>query len=306
MSKIKKAMERSKALRSQVDKADAGRRAVGESATALMDTGESVEAMSERVKLENDIRQLLRTEHPDELGTMQKEIKLAYTQTRTIKTDPATLKGNGVFALSHDTDITKQIEILRAQVLKKLKQMNANSLMITSANHREGKTFTSTNLAVSIAQNLDRTVMLVDADLRNRSYKHHNMANVFFNSNNRAGLSDYLSGHVKLKDLLVNPGIPRLTVLPSGKALPDSAAYLGSPRMEELIYDMKSKYANERVLIFDCSSALSNADPFVISKFVDAVLLVVENEGTNIKDLQRMTELLKDTRIIGTVLNKSI
>ena len=306
MSKIKKAMERSKALRSQVDKADAGRRAVGESATALMETGESAEAMSERVKLENDIRQLLRTEHPDELGTMQKEIKLAYTQTRTIKTDPATLKGNGVFALSHDTDITKQIEILRAQVLKKLKQMNANSLMITSANHREGKTFTSTNLAVSIAQNLDRTVMLVDADLRNRSYKHHNMANVFFNSNNRAGLSDYLSGHVKLKDLLVNPGIPRLTVLPSGKALPDSAAYLGSPRMEELIYDMKSKYANERVLIFDCSSALSNADPFVISKFVDAVLLVVENEGTNIKDLQRMTELLKDTRIIGTVLNKSI
>lgn len=306
MSKIKKAMERSKTLRAQLDNAKSSREQQGESTTAVMDHGESAEALSERVKLENDIRRLLRTEHPDELGTMQKEIKLAYTQTKTIKTDIDTLKGNGVFALSHDTNITKQIEILRAQVLKKLKQLNANSLMITSANHKEGKTFTSTNLAVSIAQNLDRTVMLVDADLRNRSYKHHNMANVFFNSNNRAGLSDYLSGNIKLKNLLVNPGIPRLTVLPSGKALPDSAAYLGSPKMEELILDMKSKYANERVLIFDCSSFLSNADPFVLSKYVDAVLLVVENERTDIKDLQRMIEMLKDNKIIGTVLNKSI
>lgn len=305
MSKIKKAMERSKALRAQIDNTNMAPSVRNESTTAVMDQGESAEAFSERVKLENDIKRLLRTEHPDELGTMQKEIKLAYTQTKTIKTDLDTLKGNGVFALSHDTDMTKQIEILRAQVLKKLKQMNANSLMITSANHKEGKTFISTNLAVSIAQNLDRTVMLVDADLRNRSYKHHNMANVFFNSNNRAGLSDYLSGNVKLKDLLVNPGIPRLTILPSGRSLPDSAAHLGSPKMEELILDMKSKYANERVLIFDCSSFLSNADPFVLSKYVDAVLLVAENERTNIKDLQRMIELLKDSKIIGTVLNKS-
>jgi protein-tyrosine kinase len=306
MSKIKKAMERSKALRAQIDNANAAPRGQNESTTAVLDHGESAEAMAERVKLENDIRRLLRTEHPEELGTMQKEIKLAYTQTKTIKTDLDTLKGNGVFALSHDTNITKQIEILRAQVLKKLKQMNANSLMITSANHKEGKTFTSTNLAVSIAQNLDRTVMLVDADLRNRSYKHHNMANVFFNSNHRAGLSDYLSGNVELKDLLVNPGIPRLTILPSGKALPDSAAHLGSPKMEDLILDMKSKYANERVLVFDCSSCLSNADPFVISKYVDAVLLVAENERTDIKDLQRMIKLLKDSKIIGTVLNKTM
>ena len=301
MSKIKKAMERSKAKRAQIGRMNGGH---GESVTVARDYGESDQALSERVKLENDIRRLLRTEHPEELGSMQKEIKLIYTQTKTIKTDLETLKNKGVFALSHDMDVTKQIEILRAQVLKKLKQMNANSLMITSANHREGKTFTSTNLAVSIAQNLDRTVMLIDTDLRNRSYKRRNMANVFLNSETRPGLSDYLLGNSKIEELLVNPGIPRLTILPSGKAVPDSAALLGSPRMEELIFDMKSKYSTERVLIFDCSSFLTNADAYVLSRYVDAALLVVENEKTDIKDLERMIEMLKDNQIVGTVLNK--
>jgi non-specific protein-tyrosine kinase len=301
MSKIKKAMERSKARRAQIGRMNEG---PGESVTVVRDHGESDQALSERVQLENDIRRLLRTEHPEELGSMQKEIKLIYTQTKTIKTDLETLKNKGVFALSHDMDVTKQIEILRAQVLKKLKQMNANCLMITSANHKEGKTFTSTNLAVSIAQNLDRTVMLIDTDLRNRSYKHRNMANVFLNSETRPGLSDYLLGNSKIEELLVNPGIPRLTILPSGKAMPDSAALLGSPRMEELIFDMKSKYSTERVLIFDCSSFLTNADAYVLSRYVDAVLLVVENEKTGIKDLERMIEMLKDNQIVGTVLNK--
>jgi len=75
--------------------------------------------------------------------------------------------------------------------------------------------------------------------------------------------------------------------------------------MEKLIYDMKSRYSSERILIFDCSPFLSNADPFILSKFVDAVLIVVENERTEVKDFRRMIELLKDQKIVGTVMNKS-
>jgi len=96
-----------------------------------------------------------------------------------------------------------------------------------------------------------------------------------------------------------------LTILPSGKELPDSAAFLGSPKMEDMVYEMKSRYPSERILIFDCSSFLSSADSLILSKFVDAVLLVVENEKTEINALQRMTELLKDKIIVGTVMNKS-
>ena len=262
--------------------------------------------MSEREQLERDIRKLMMEEHPELLGSMRKQIRLQYSKTRKIRTDPQALFNNHVFALTPDLDITKQIEILRAQVLKRLKDMKANSLLVTSANSREGKTFISTNLAVSIAQNLDRTVLLVDADLRNRKYKHLNMAGLFFNSNSRAGLSDYLSGGMGIEDLLINPGIPRLTLLPSGKALPDSAALLGSPKMESLVREMKSRYTRDRVLIFDCSSFLANADPLILSRYVDAILIVVENEKTEIKSLKRMVELLKDKQILGLVVNKDV
>jgi protein-tyrosine kinase len=286
MSKIKKALERSRALREENHHAG--------------DT-----ALSERERLERDIRKLLMEEHPELLGSMRKQIRLQYSKTQKIRTDPQALFNKHVFALTPDLDITKQIEILRTQVLKRLKDMKANCLMVTSANSREGKTFISTNLAVSMAQNLDRTVLLVDADLRNRRYKHHNTADVFFNSGSKSGLSDYLSGKAEIEDLLINPGIPRLTMLPSGKALPDSVALMGSPKMEALVGEMKSRYARERIVIFDCPSFLSNADSLILSRYMDAVLIVVENEKTEIKSLMRMVELLKDRKIIGTVINKS-
>jgi protein-tyrosine kinase len=286
MSKIKKALERSRAEREE-----------------NQDTDDI--ALLEREQLERDIRELLMQEHPELLGGMKKQIRLQYSKTRKILTDPRLLFNNHIFALTHRLDITKQIEILRAQVLSRLRDIKANCLMVTSANHREGKTFISSNLAVSIAQNLDCTVMLVDADLRARHYKRPNMAQLFFDSGSNPGLSDYLSGKAEIEDLLVNPGIPRLTILPSGKALPDSAALLGSPKMETLVGEMKSRYSRERIVIFDCSSFLSNADPLILSRYVDAVLIVVENAKTEIKSLTRMMELLKDKKVIGTVINKS-
>ena len=286
MNKIKKALERSRGVREDYPNA--------------ADFG-----LSEREQLERDIRKLLMDEHPDLLGSMRKQIRLQYSKTQKIRTDPQALFKNHVFALTPDLDITKQIEILRAQVLKRLKSMNANCLMVTSANSREGKTFISTNLAVSMAQNLDRTVLLVDADMKNRRDKRHNTADVFFNSSSKAGLSDYLSGKAEIEDLLINPGIPRLTLLPSGKALPDSAALMGSPKMEALVRDMKSRYSRERIVIFDCPSFLSNADPLILSRYVDAVLIVVESAKTESRSLMRMLGLLKDKNIVGTVLNKT-
>ncbi len=269
----------------------------------LPDVGES--ALSEREQLEQEISKLLLKEHPEVLKRKKKRIQLSYSKTKTIKIDPDILKNKHVYALNQDMGITNQIEMLRTQVLDKLKRINANSLMITSAHHGEGKTFISTNLAVSIAQNLNRTVMLIDADLRNQSYKHQRTTNIFFNSNHLAGLSDYLSGKANIQELLVNPGIPRLTLLPSGKALPDSVEFMGSARMEEMIAEMKSRYSKERILILDCSSFLSCADPFILSRVVDAVLLVVENERTKTKSFLRMIDLLKDKTIVGTVLNKT-
>jgi protein-tyrosine kinase len=288
MSRLKKRLNQIEALRRQ----------------GQQNVPELVE-LSEREQLELDISRLLGNEHPESLESKKKQIKLSYSNTKTIAADPEALRCNHVFAHIPNMQITEQIEMLRTQVLKKLESMSGNTLMITSANHREGKTFISTNLAVSIVQNLDRTVMLIDADLKNRSYPHHDMTRVFFNSETRPGLSDYLLREANITDLLVNPGIPRLTLLPGGKSLPDASVYLGSQRMEDLINETKKRYSTERILIFDSSSCLSNSGPMILSKHVDAVLLVVENERTEKKDLLRTIESLETKKIIGVVMNKA-
>lgn len=293
MNKLRKALERSKALREK----DSGDLALAKDSDAL--------ALSEREQLEYDISELLRRECPEILESKQKRIRLSYSKTKTINADSETLLSNRVFTHKPDIKVTEQIEILKFQVLKKLDRLNANSLMITSANPGEGKTFISTNLAVSIAQNFDRTVMLIDADLRNRDCRHQCIADVFFNSYGGVGLSDYLRGTARISDALINPGIPRLSLLPRGQKLLDSPTLLESAKMEELVCEMKSRYPNERIILFDCSSFLSNADVLILSKFIDAVLVVVESEKTRIDALKRMIDRLKEKQIIGTVMNKS-
>jgi non-specific protein-tyrosine kinase len=292
---MRKALERSKALREKNS---------SDLALALPEESGDV-TLSEREQLEHDIIELLRKESPEILERRQKQIRLSYSKTQTIDADSQTLLCNRVFAHKPEFLVTEQIEILRFQILKKLDQLNANSLMITSATHGEGKTFISTNLAVSIAQNLDRTVMLIDADLRNRTRRHQDIAGIFFNASDGAGLSDYLQGTARMSEVLINPGIPRLTLLPRGQGLLDSPVLLESAKMEELVGEMKSRYSNERIILFDGSAFLPNADALILSRFVDAVLVVVESEKTRVDALKKMIDLLKERKIIGTVMNKS-
>jgi non-specific protein-tyrosine kinase len=322
MSRFRKALERSKALREKnsgdltrlINNGDLTRFTDSGGMTLLKGSRDPAQALSnqsgqaalsEREQLEHDIIKLLRKENPEILESRQKRIQLSYSKTQTIDADSETLLCNRVFAHKPEFSVTEQIEILRFQVLKKLDQLNANCLMITSAAHGEGKTFISTNLAVSIAQNLDRTVMLIDADLRNRTRRHQSIENVFFNAYDGAGLSDYLQGSARISEVLVNPGIPRLTLLPRGQGSLDSPTLLESAKMEELVGEMKSRYSNERIILFDGSAFMPNADALILSRIVDSVLVVVESEKTRVDALKKMIDLLKDRKIIGAVINKS-
>jgi non-specific protein-tyrosine kinase len=194
--------------------------------------------------------------------------------------------------------MTDQLKILRTKVMNKMEQIGGNSLLVTSANPQEGKTLTAINLAVSISHKVDHTVLLVDANLRTPSIHH------YFGLDIDKGLSDYLLLQADLPDLLLNPGIDKLVILPAGKPLPNSADLLGAPRMESLVREMKARYSN-RFIIFDSPSLLYSADPLVCSRFTDAILMVVESEKSSTKDLEQVCELLKDRVLIGSVLNKA-
>ena len=233
------------------------------------------------------------------------EIDVTYTNTKVLDIDHRIFKKNRILSLFQETEATDQINVLRTQVLNKLKEIGGNSLLVTSANPGEGKTFTSINLAVSITKELDRTVLLVDTDLRNPALHHYDFANDFFGVKISEGLSSYLLGEVEIPDLLLNPGIDKLTILPGGRSLPNSAELLGSARMEELVIEMKSRYRGDRVIIFDTPALLTCIDPLVFSHLIDGILVVVEVEKTTPGDLKRVMELLKDKPVVGTVLNKA-
>jgi non-specific protein-tyrosine kinase len=233
------------------------------------------------------------------------ELEICYSETQIRKIDDSVLKKGKVISLFHDIDKIDQIKTLRTQILNHLNEINGNSFMITSANPYEGKTFTAINLGVSIAQELDRTVLLVDADMRKHTRHHKDFAVDFFGTDMNEGLSNYLLGQAEIPDIMINPGIEKLVLIPAGRPLHNSAELLGSPRMVMLVNDIKSRYADDRIIIFDCASLLSCADPLVLTRYVDGILLVVEDEKTTTDDLEKTMELLKDKPVFGTLLNKS-
>jgi len=235
----------------------------------------------------------------------RREADICYSETKIKKIDDDILRKGKVISLFHDIEKIDQIKTLRTQILNHLGKVGGNSLLITSAKPYEGKTFTAINLGVSIAQELDRTVLIVDADLRKHTRYHKDFATDFFGTNMDEGLSNYLLGQAEIPDLLINPGIERLVLLPAGRPLTNSAELLGSPRMVKLVNDIKNRYTDDRIIIFDCASLLSCADPLILTRYVDGILLVVEEEKTTSAEIARTMELLKDRPIVGTILNKA-
>jgi non-specific protein-tyrosine kinase len=278
MSKLKKALEKAKESRRHDQK-------------ALKKDHQDYEEINDAVS--------------DDLAECRPEINIKYSETKIKKIDDRILKKGKVISLFHDLEKVDQIKTLRTQVLNKLKEIGGNSFLITSANPCEGKTFTAINLSVSIAQELDRTVLLVDCDLKDHNNHHKDFGKDFFGTRMDNGLSNYLLEQADLQDLLINPGIERLVLLPAGRTLPNSSEMLSSPRMEMLVNDIKCRYPEDRIVIFDSSSLLTTADPLVLTRFVDGILLVVEQEKTTMEDIKKVTELLKDKPVIGTVMNKS-
>lgn len=185
---------------------------------------------------------------------------------------------------------------LRARVLKSAEKGLYNTLLITSAKPAEGKTVTAINLAVAIAQELDRTVLLIDADLRKPSVAS------YLGIQKRLGLSDYLQARVDIADVLIKTGIGRLVVMPAGTAPDNPAELLGSQRMRDLVRDVKGRY-RDRFIILDAPPLLFAADAISLANYVDGVLFVVQAGSTTQKIAGQALSLIKDCNILGTVFN---
>ena len=225
--------------------------------------------------------------------------KAGVAQTQSISVEDAVLRENRIVTGLEPGAFTDAYNLLRTQILQRFKENNWNVLAVTSPGEGEGKTLTAINLAISIAREVDYTVLLVDANLRNPWLLEH------FGLEHRKGLSDYLMEDSPISELLIQSDqVEHLVILPGGRPLANSAEMLNSPRMEHLVEEMKSRY-HSRIIIFDLPPVLSSADALAFSPYVDAALLVVEEGVTQKQDIERAVELLSTTNIVGTVLNKA-
>lgn len=197
----------------------------------------------------------------------------------------------------HDPAATAY-KVLRTHVLQRMRANHWKTLAITSPTQGNGKTVTAINLAITLARDLKHTVLLVDLDLRRPS-----LASFLFDEP-VPGISDYITDDRPLEEMLINPGIERLTLLPGNHSFTHSSEILCSPKMIELVEELKGRYA-DRLVLFDTPPVLAGDDIMAFSPYVDALLLVVEEGRTSKQELLDAYALLDDTKILGTVLNKA-
>ena len=223
---------------------------------------------------------------------------IEYTHSKRIDVMQNVLAENRLISGIASDPRATVFRMLRTQVLHSMRENDWSMLAITGPTSGIGKSLVATNLAISMSMEVNQTVLLVDLDLRRPSI------HKFFNFEPDQGLLDYLTGDAKLDDLFVNPVYKRLLLLPGRGTTTESSELLSSPRMLNLIDDLKHKYES-RIIIFDLPPLLNIDDAMVFLPNVDATLMVVENGKNTQSDVQQSMRLLQSTNLIGTVLNKA-
>ena len=177
----------------------------------------------------------------------------------------------------------------------------ANLLLVTSSLPSEGKTFTAINLALSMATERDKTVLLIDADVAKPSIA--KVLELETEDVERPGLIELLeSPDVKLSDVLLKTNIPGLTLLPAGKRHRHSTELLASQSMKKLLQGIAED--TSKIIIIDSPPLLAASQGAVLATLVGQVVMVVEAKKTPQHALQEAVAKLDGCEIIGCVLNK--
>ena len=176
---------------------------------------------------------------------------------------------------------------------------NGNLIMVTSALPGEGKTFTAANLAISIAMELDNTVMLVDADVARPALLGR------MGLDPAKGLLDVLvDDSSSLSQVLLRTNIEKLTILPSGTAHPRATELLASDAMVRLLDDMSRRYP-DRIIIFDSPPLLVTTEARALASRMGQVVVVVKSEGATHSDVKHALAAIEGCPIRLMLLNQA-
>lgn len=220
-----------------------------------------------------------------------------YSESKALELDLDKLAKNRCVSLYPDAPEAEFYKVVRTNIQHRTRENNWNTIMITSVQAGEGKTLTAVNLAITFAKEYDQTVLLVDCDMKRQNV--HQLLNI----SSEKGIVDYLVDDCPLKDLIIWPGIEKLTLISGGKTMANSAELLGSPRMKAFVREIKNRY-DDRYIIFDTPPVLGPADAIAFAPFVDCILMVVEEGRTSIKNVNEALDMIPKEKFLGFVLNR--
>lgn len=201
-------------------------------------------------------------------------------------------QGDPMMGALPGTLIAEQFRLLRTRV----EMAGPGTVMITSALDNEGKTSCAINLARTLAMSIGGGVILVDADLRHPSTAH------VLGIRTNPGLVDVLTGESDWRSCVHEMDEGRLRVIPAGTSSSIAPELLGSPRLTQVIEELKAEFPRHFV-VFDAPPLLLTVDPLVLARHVDHVLLVVRAGVTPRAAVIKAIESLGPERLRGIVFN---
>ena len=223
---------------------------------------------------------------------MFKGIAGAHLESRTMEI-------NRILPAVDDKRAITAYKMLRTRVLQRMRSNNWRTLIVTAAGAAEGKTVTACNLAVSISNDVNQSIILIDLDLQRPSIAS------YFGLDVNAGIGDFLLGNAEIGDIVYAPReMDRLAIIPNGDPIENSSELLTSPRMRELLGWIEDQGQNS-IAIFDMPPILACDDVLSFLPHVDTTLLVAAERQTERIALSRTMEMLADSNLLGVVLNQS-
>jgi protein-tyrosine kinase len=223
--------------------------------------------------------------------------------TRTLRVDRDQLRRQRM--ITPDGERTPNAESFRrikrqilANVAKSKAGAPANLVLVTSALAGEGKTFCAINLAISIALEMDRTVLLVDADVAKPS-----VPQALGLKAEQGLLNVLLDRRINLAEVLWNTDIGKLTLLPAGTAHQHATELLASDAMRVLLQEMAERY-HDRIIIFDSPPLLGASEAGVLASQMGQIVMVVEAGKTSEAAVKAALGRIESSNVAGLLLNK--
>ena len=205
-----------------------------------------------------------------------------------------------IVAAEEESSAAEQYKILREQVKRLRTEAGVRTIAITSPVKKDGKTTVAVNLAASIALDYEGKVLLIDADLRAPSVHR------YFNIDASPGLTDHLNSNAAagLKSLIRATHVSGLRVIPAGKPSRFAAELLAKDKMRLMLEEIRATLPDYMVII-DSPPVLATADPMVLSRQVDGVMMVVRAGKTPKDYLSKALNSLNSGKVLGVVLNRT-